>query len=62
MRQLTASEAGNDEMERQTFEEWFEPRRVAMSKQGLGLISINRLKLRQWEAWNAALKSKQGEV
>ncbi|MBC0853865.1 hypothetical protein [Pantoea stewartii] len=52
----------NDEMQRQAFEKWFEPRRAAMSKQGIGLISINRLKLRQWEARQAALKSKQGEV
>lgn len=49
----------NDELERQRFEEWFHPRQVAMKNQGLGLISINRLKQRQWEAWQAALCSKQ---
>lgn len=50
-----------DELERKKFEKWFEPRRIAMSKQGLWIISINRLKQRQWEAWQAALQSRQAE-
>ncbi|EOS94731.1 hypothetical protein LU631_02590 [Erwinia tracheiphila] len=47
----------NDELERQAFECWFEPRQKAMKAQGLGLISINRLKQRQWEAWRASRAS-----
>lgn len=48
--------------ERDQFEAWFQPRQVAMKKNGIGLISINRLKQRQWEAWQAsreALKAEQ---
>ncbi|MCK1966817.1 DUF551 domain-containing protein [Franconibacter sp. IITDAS19] len=50
--------------DREQFEAWFQPRQVAMKKNGIGLISINRLKQRQWEAWQAsreALKAEQGE-
>lgn len=50
--------------ERDKFEAWFHPRQMAMKKNGIGLISINRLKQRQWEAWQAsreALKAEQGE-
>ncbi|MEX3097689.1 hypothetical protein [Serratia ureilytica] len=36
---------------REEFENWFSPRERAMKSQGLGLISISRLKNRQWEAW-----------
>lgn len=36
---------------REEFEKWFSPREKAMKSQGLGLISISRLKSRQWEAW-----------
>ncbi|HBH6867704.1 TPA: hypothetical protein KUM74_002146 [Serratia marcescens] len=36
---------------REEFEKWFSPRERTMKSQGLGLISISRLKNRQWEAW-----------
>lgn len=36
---------------REEFEQWFSPREKAMKSQGLGLISISRLKSKQWEAW-----------
>lgn len=39
------------------FEQWFSPREKAMKSQGLGLISISRLKSRQWEAWQASRAS-----
>ena len=42
---------------REEFEEWFSPREKAMKSQGLGLISISRLKSRQWEAWQASRAS-----
>ncbi|WP_205954197.1 hypothetical protein [Pantoea stewartii] len=66
MRQLTASEASNDEMERQRFESWLR------NKNGFEHASLSRVDLDdkyffssiqyRWEAWQAALKSKQGEV
>lgn len=42
---------------REEFEEWFSPREKAMKSQGLGLISISRLKSKQWEAWQASRSS-----
>ncbi|HEJ7888706.1 TPA: hypothetical protein SMI07_000700 [Serratia liquefaciens] len=39
---------------REEFEQWFSPREKAMKSQGLGLISISRLKSRLWEAWQAS--------
>lgn len=66
MHQLTASEASNDEMERDNFEHWAED---------VGALPWGSLKKRRmnngysaqiynymWQAWQAALKSKQGEV
>jgi hypothetical protein len=44
----------NDELERQKFEEWFKCRAIAMKSQGLGLITISRLRQKQWEAYRAA--------
>ncbi len=52
----------NDELERQAFEEWFENRQRAMKAQGLGLISINRLKQKQWEAWQARARKESNDV
>lgn len=59
MRQLTVSEASNDEMERQRFSEWFERNfrekikdRPAMDQRGLQQVA--------WLGWQAALKSKKG--
>lgn len=48
-----------DELERQKFEKWFKPRKIAMQKAGISTIRIVRLCQRQWEAWQAALSSKQ---
>ena len=42
---------------REEFEQWFSTREKAMKSQGLGLISISRLKSRQWEAWQASRAS-----
>lgn len=42
---------------REEFEQWFSTREKAMKYQGLGLISISRLKSRQWEAWQASRAS-----
>lgn len=36
------------------FEKWFESREIEMKKNGLGLISIARTKMRDWEAWTAS--------
>lgn len=36
------------------FEEWFKGRAIAMKSQGLGLITISRLRQKQWEAYLAA--------
>jgi len=36
------------------FEKWFESREIEMKKNGLGLISIARSKMRDWEAWQAS--------
>ena len=47
--------------EREQFESWFQPRQVAMKKNGIGLISINRLKQRQWEAWQASREALKAE-
>lgn len=61
MRQLTASEASNDEVERQRFEEWFQVHwfvKVA----NMNMFERHRLRIIAWSAWQAALKSKQGEV
>lgn len=58
MRQITASEASNDEMERQRFESWF------AGYTGFEVFnhpSKNVVEM-MWQAWQAALKSKQGEV
>lgn len=60
MHQLTASEASNSQ--REDFEVWFKPKKIAMQKQGISMLRIIKLHQRQWEAWQAALKSKQGEV
>lgn len=64
MRQLTASEASNDEMERQKFEmdiEWNQFRAWWMLPAQSELRSSCA---RGWGfyIWQAALKSKQGEV
>ncbi len=62
MRQLTASEASNDEMERQRFEKW------ASTMYDTRLLKFHngdykgRVLQQMWECWQAALKSKQGEV
>lgn len=65
MRQLTASEASNDEMERLAFEKWFKSHYVIPGqfirhdKSG----DYENLTVRaSWRAWQAALKSKQVEV
>jgi len=66
MRQLTASEASNDEMERQRFEN-------AMKDEFGSLVDLSICGNDDgeyfawdihvaWYAWQAALKSKQGEV
>ncbi|MBA4822456.1 hypothetical protein H2241_16015 [Pantoea ananatis] len=67
MRQLTTSEASNDEMERQRFEDWATEgmselhkmiftERFGMQIGGNYKNSKSRL---QWEAWQAALKNKR---
>lgn len=65
MPQLTASEASNDEMERQRFESWI------MSQPHAEDDDISRKSNGEyfhlsthwcWKSWQAALKSKQGEV
>jgi len=65
MRQLTASEASNDEIERQSFNLWL--RKRGLSESG----EVNSWSGRfvydypvidgMWQGWQAALKSKQGE-
>lgn len=42
---------------REEFEQWFSQRERTMKSQGLGLISISRLKNRQWEAWRDSRES-----
>lgn len=67
MHQLTASEASNDEMERQRFEKWIVsliPARYAYENRthfSNGHYT-NILVDVAWEGWQAAWKSKQGEV
>lgn len=39
---------------REQFEEWFNPTKERMKKDGLGLIAISRLHQRQWEGWQAS--------
>lgn len=67
MHQLTASAASNDEMERQRFEKWVVSlipasyaceNRTHFSNGHYTNILVDVA----WEAWQAALKSKQGEV
>lgn len=60
MHKLTASEASNSQ--REAFEVWFKPKKLAMQKQGISMLRIIKLHQRQWEAWQAALKINQGEV
>lgn len=43
-----------DELERQDFEAWFKPKKIAMQKRGISTIRIVRLYQRQWEAWQAS--------
>ncbi|MGP2449055.1 hypothetical protein ACTUSR_08105 [Pantoea stewartii subsp. indologenes] len=50
-----------DEMERQRFEKWFQVHwfvKVA----NMNMFERHRLRNIAWSAWQAALKSKQGEV
>ncbi len=71
MRQLTASEASNDEMERQRFENAIRDEFGCLvnlnfcengaGKNGAGEYS-EWLTHVAWAMWQAALKSKQGEV
>lgn len=67
MRQLTASEASNDEMERQRFEKWVADftgqtlRYVEGQRSGNGRYYNEYIDV-PWQVWQAALKSKQGEV
>ncbi|XIH66559.1 hypothetical protein C1N58_12550 [Pantoea sp. SGAir0180] len=69
MRQLTASEASNDEMERQRFEVSYSnlmgtPTTVLCNLRTYGGYEYtdgDRLNI-TWAIWQAALKSKQGEV
>lgn len=62
MRQLTASEASNDEMERQRFENWFGklsiPELLKSNQEMDGFM--NPIVSIAWKSWQAALKSKQG--
>lgn len=68
MRQLTASEASNDDMERRKFESWFSEQYKEVMPSGRyywfslnsGIYERTRTRV-AWEAWQAALKSKQGE-
>lgn len=67
MRQLTSSEASNDEMRKQrfAFEDWWATQRSVVQKARVGSVDgPYRSKAMQsaWQAWQAALKSKQGEV
>lgn len=59
MRQLTASEASNDEMERKRFEKWFNS---DYNEDLRAKLIVSFAESVAWEAWQAALKSKQGEV
>jgi len=75
MRQLTASEASNDEMERQRFESsWlkrggdktdldrFPHGHIEAGSGNVGGSYICDIVQGHWLTWQAALKSKQGEV
>lgn len=64
MRQLTASEASNDEMERQRFDNWVSengkyPRAVERNHDGQYILLSTS---DRWDTWQAALKSKHLEV
>jgi len=61
MEKITASEASNDEMERMKFAKWFEGKhRDEISNLPIH-EQVSQSKM-AWEGWQAALKSKQGEV
>lgn len=39
---------------RKAFEQWFNPRKIAMQKMGISTIRIVRLQKKMLEAWNAS--------